>query len=73
MLKGRDVARFIVAPDGYGKTLLALDYAETMFSWSHTFWVKAASPCFIRDLDDGVVASSCLAYDAEAYADGRRP
>lgn len=66
LLKDRGVARYIVAPDGYGKTSLAIAYAETMFSWSHTFWVNAASPCFIRDLDEGTIASSCLSFDGEA-------
>ena len=66
LLKDRGVARFIVAPSGYGKSALAFEYAGTMFGWIHTFWINAQSPCFIRDLDAGVIASSCLALDEEA-------
>lgn len=65
MLKNREVARFIVAPNGYGKTSLALEYAETMFSWAHTFWFNAQSPCFIRDLDDGIIAQCCQNADSD--------
>ena len=66
MLKERTVARFIVAPSGYGKTRLAVDYAETVFSWVHTFFVNCKSPCFIRDLDDDSIAQACLKHDSEA-------
>lgn len=64
LARERTVTRFIVAPAGYGKTALALDYAETMFAWSHVYWLNAKSPCFIRDLDDGDLAAECLANDA---------
>ncbi len=66
LARDRLVSRFIVAPAGYGKTSLAIDYAETMFSWGHVFWLNAKSPCFIRDLDDGDIASECLSVDPEA-------
>ena len=66
LAKERGVARFIVAPDGYGKTTLAAGYAETMFGWGHTFWIGAQSPCFIRDLDAGTIAADCLAADRGA-------
>lgn len=66
LLKSRDVARFIVAPSGYGKSYLALEYAETMKFWVHTFWVNAQSPCFVRDLDDGSIAACILESDGEA-------
>lgn len=65
MAKERSTARFIVAPVGYGKTSLAFDYADLMFSWAHVFWFNAASPCFIRDLDDGDLVKECFARDAE--------
>ena len=65
LAKERGTARFIVAPDGYGKTSLAVDYAETMFMWAHVFWLNAQSPCFLRDLDNGEIASTCLALDSE--------
>ena len=64
--RSSDVARFIVAPSGYGKSILALEYAETMKYWAHTFWVNAQSPCFIRDLDAGGLSSSILELDGEA-------
>ena len=63
LLKERSIARFVVAPVGYGKTSLLVDYAETMFSWVHVFWVNGQSPCFIRDLDDGIIASGCKSVD----------
>ncbi len=66
LAKERHTARFIVAPAGFGKTSLALGYAEMMFSWVHVFWVNAGSPCFIRDLDAGVIGGDCLACDADA-------
>ena len=66
LLKSRDVARFIVAPSGYGKSYLALEYAETMRSWLHTFWVNAQSPCFVRELDAGVLTSYIFELDSEA-------
>ncbi|MBR3181228.1 MAG: hypothetical protein IKF56_01055 [Eggerthellaceae bacterium] len=66
LAKERSIARFIVAPDGYGKTCLALDYAETMFEWTHVFWFNAQSPCFIRDLDNGELVDACLSVDPDA-------
>lgn len=66
LLQDRGVARFIVAPDGYGKTSLAVEYAETMFSWTHVFWLAAQSPCFIRDLDSGDMADAIAACDDKA-------
>ena len=66
LAKERSIARFIVAPDGYGKTSLAVDYAETMFSWTHVFWVNAKSPCFIRDLDNGGISDGCFKVDSDA-------
>ena len=66
MLKERGVARFIVAPTGYGKTSLALEYAETMFGWAHVFWINGKSPCFIRDLDAGEISKLCFKADRKA-------
>ena len=65
-MRDREVARFIVAPSGYGKSYLALEYAETIRAWAHTFWVRAQSPCFIRDLDEGALSSQILEFDPEA-------
>lgn len=58
MMSERDVARFLVAPQGYGKTMLALEYASVVSNFANTFWVNCQSPCFLRDLDGGVVAST---------------
>lgn len=66
LLRERNVARFIVAPCGYGKTSVAVEYAETIFSWAHVFWINCQSPCFVRDLDASCVARSCLSADQSA-------
>ena len=66
LLKEREVARFVVAPDGYGKTSLVVDYAETVFSWANVFFVNGQSPCFLRDLDEGALASLILEVDDQA-------
>ena len=66
LLKERGVARFVVAPSGYGKTSVVLEYAETVFAWVHTFFVNCQSPCFIRDLDEGSIARDCLDVDPGA-------
>lgn len=57
LLRERHVARFLVAPDGFGKTQLAFQYAETVFAFFRVFWVNGKSPCFLRDLDNGEVSS----------------
>lgn len=56
LLKERRVVRFLVAPDSFGKTDLALEYAETMFEFKHVVWINGTSPCFLRDLDSGCLA-----------------
>lgn len=66
LLNERSIARFVIAPSGYGKTSLLVDYAETMFAWAHVFWINGLSPCFIRDLDEGTIARDCLAADKGA-------
>ena len=63
LLRERGVARFIVAPYGYGKTGLALEYADTIFGFSGVYWINCKSPCFIRDLDEGGMAANCLRFD----------
>lgn len=67
LLRERHVARFIVAPDGFGKSGLALEYADTVFSFEHVFWIDGASPCFLRDLDDGRIASALADADAHPF------
>ncbi len=46
LLKDRNVARFVVAPIGYGKTSVAFE---------KVVWIKGNSPCFLRDLDSGTL------------------
>lgn len=57
LLRSRDVARFLVAPTGFGKSTVAAEYAQVVFSFRQTFWVNCESPCFLRDLDAGIIAS----------------
>ena len=56
----RDVARFVVAPSGFGKTSLGLEYAASMFSFRGVQWLDCTSPCFLRDLDAGVIAETLI-------------
>ena len=63
LLTERSVSRFVVAPEGYGKTSLVLDYAETAFEWVHVFWINGKSPCFLRDLDAKTIAQDCMNVD----------
>lgn len=66
LLKERRVARFLVAPDGFGKTSLAYAYADVVFSFAHVFWLSCRSPCFLRDLDAGRIGSDVLRLDESA-------
>lgn len=66
LLYRRDAVRFLVAPTCFGKTAAALEYAERIFGFEGVFWVNAQSPCFIRDLDKGTIASSLIAQGARA-------
>ncbi len=66
LLKERHVVRFLVAPDSFGKTDLALEYAETMFEFKHVVWINGASPCFLRDLDLGGLFELVRGADPEA-------
>ena len=57
-LMGRRFAlRFLVAPTGFGKTSLALEYAESIFAFQGVHWVNCQSPCFLRDLDAGAIGA----------------
>lgn len=58
LLSDRRSPRFLVAPDGYGKTSLACEYAEVVFGFRHVFWINGRSPCFLRDMDADEVVSS---------------
>lgn len=67
LLRERNVARFIVAPDGFGKSSVAFEYAETVFHFDHVFWIDAKSPCFLRDLDNACIAQTLLSEDAASF------
>ncbi len=67
LLRERHVARFLVAPDGFGKSLLACEYAETVFSFEHVFWINGKSPCFLRDLDEGSLAGRLAELDPAPF------
>lgn len=41
-----------------------------MFQFEHVFWLRGSSPCFLRDLDAGVLAEAVLEADEHARADG---
>lgn len=66
LLRDRRRPRFLVAPAGFGKAMLAAEYAETVFGFRHVFWVNGASPCFLRDLDDRVMAADVREADPMA-------
>ncbi len=65
LVKNRDVARFIVAPDGFGKSATVAEYAQTMFGFHHVFLLNAKSPCFVRDLDAETLQSKLLDCDPQ--------
>ena len=67
LLRERHVARFIVAPDGFGKSALSFEYADTVFSFDHVFWINGKSPCFLRDLDARRIAKTLLAEDSQPF------
>ena len=67
LLRERNVARFMVAPAGFGKSTLALEYAETVFAFDHVFWVDCASPCFLRDLDARSIVRGLVEVDGEPF------
>lgn len=67
LLQDRRVARFVVAPTGFGKSCLAFEYANMVFSFHHVFWINGRSPCFLRDLDSGSLLSALLRIDADAH------
>lgn len=51
LIKDRHVARYIIAPKGYGRSSIAFEYAQLVFAFKNVFWLRCSSPCFIRDLD----------------------
>lgn len=55
----------MVAPSGFGKTSLGLEYAASMFSFRGVHWLDCSSPCFLRDLDAGIIAKTLIARPAQ--------
>ena len=53
LLQDRGVMRIVSAPHGYGKTLLAYEYARRIFSAGRVAWIDGSSPEFLRALDVG--------------------
>lgn len=51
LLQDRSVLRVICAPRGYGKTSLAHEYADRLFTGRAVRWVDASVPSFLADLD----------------------
>lgn len=81
LMEERRVARFLVAPAGFGKTSLAAEYADAIFGFRDVFWVDCLSPCFLRDLDAGAIvpsltslstASSLVVFEDVPYLDDER-
>ena len=60
MMEERHVARILSAPEGFGKTTLVLEYAESIFGFHNVFWTDCQSPCFLRDLDAGIIADTLI-------------
>lgn len=63
LLAERRSPRFLVAPGGFGKKTLMAEYAEVVFSFDHVFWICGTSPCFLRDLDAGIIAADLTHWD----------
>lgn len=66
LLQDRHVARFLVAPTGFGKSATVFEYADVIFSFRHVFWIDGRSPCFLRDLDAESILPGILTLDARA-------
>lgn len=72
MMRNREAVRYILAPFGFGKSLLACSYADLVNNFEHTFWLDGENPCFLRDLDaqtllpdliDATVAGDLIVFD----------
>ncbi len=57
LLADRSISRVVCAPPLYGKSVLALQYAQIMFEGDRVLWVNAADPRFLRDLDAGALGA----------------
>lgn len=70
MVAGRKSLRFLLAPDGYGKTSLALTYAKLAFGLKSFWWVDSTDPRFMLDLDSCAAGRS---NELERLASSRLP
>lgn len=52
MLQDRSVLRVISAPHGFGKTMLAREYANRLFALDDVVWICASDPDFLFMLDE---------------------
>lgn len=60
MMRSRTRVRYLIAPTGFGKTLLAGTYVQVVNGYEDAFWISAQNPCFLRDLDAGFLADDIV-------------
>ena len=66
LFSARETVRLMVAPTGFGKSLLAAQYASLVFSFWHVFWFDCQDVRFLRALAEGTLSQLVLARDNEA-------
>lgn len=65
LIQNRRSPIFLVAPHLSGRTTLAIEYAESIFSFKGVFWFDGKSPCLLRDIDNGSLAATLLEFPDE--------
>lgn len=65
MLAARTTARLLVAPTGFGKSCLAAQYASSVFSFWHVFWLDCQDLRFLRALGEGTLEQLICQRDEE--------
>lgn len=60
LLSRREAVRVLYAPALYGKTVLALQYAQTVFDFDHVAWIDAQDPRFVCDLDNSAIVDKLM-------------
>ena len=66
LLSARTDARLLVAPTGFGKSILAAQYASLVFSFWHVFWLDCQDLRFLRALNEGTLDQLIHQRDPEA-------
>ena len=66
LLSARTDARLLVAPTGFGKSMLAAQYASLVFSFWHVFWLDCQDLRFLRALNEGTLDQLIYQRDSEA-------